>query len=62
MANNHVNQIKTKLDKYLDEIRAQFGDDKQQITWSHAKYRYELEIPSVLLEGNQKPENFEFTS
>ena len=54
--------VKGKLDKYLEEIRKQFSDEKQQIGWSHAKYRYELEIPSVLLEGNQKPENFEFTS
>ena len=30
--------------------------------FSHAKYRYELEIPSDLVKGAKKPDDFEFTS
>ena len=30
--------------------------------WSHAKYRYEVEVPEELVAGNRKPEEFEFTS
>ncbi len=35
---------------------------KEKINWSHAKYRYELEIPEELVAGKLKPDNFEFTS
>ncbi len=44
-ANNLVTKIKEKLDIYLEEIRTEFKDEKKQINWSHAKYRYEIEIP-----------------
>lgn len=38
-----------------------FGRDRR-IDYSHAKFRYELEIPSEHVRGNKKPKNFEFTS
>lgn len=34
----------------------------KRINWSHAKYRYELEIPEELVKGKKKPDDFEFTS
>jgi DNA mismatch repair ATPase MutS len=33
-----------------------------RINFSHAKYRYEIEVPIELVEGKLKPANFEFTS
>lgn len=45
----------------LAKVRGFFNEEKR-INWSHAKYRYELEIPSELVEGKKKPDNFEFTS
>ena len=59
-ANNLVTKIKAKLDCYLGEVRDSFNDER--INWSHAKYRYELEIPIEIVEGDKKPEHFEFTS
>jgi DNA mismatch repair protein MSH6 len=62
MANNHVTAVKLRLEDYLKSIREQFCDEEKRINWSHAKYRYELEIPQEMVEGKKKPENFEFTS
>jgi len=38
-----------------------FHKDKR-INYSHAKFRYELEIPCEIIKGNKKPDDFEFTS
>lgn len=34
----------------------------RSISYSHCKYRYELEIPEEIVKGNKKPAEFEFTS
>lgn len=49
-----------ELNDYLEEIKKQFKD--KRIVYSHAKYKYELEIPEELVKGNKRPEGFEFTS
>ena len=59
-ANITVTKIKNKLDMYLDHIRELLNNKK--INFSHAKYRYELEVPEDLVKGNKKPKDFEFTS
>ena len=38
-----------------------FGRDRR-VDFSHAKFRYELEVPVEHVRGNKKPKNFEFTS
>ena len=60
-ANAKVNQIKQQLEEYLRSIRRKFGNEKG-ITYSHSKYRYEIEVPTELVSGNKKPPEFEFTS
>lgn len=60
-ANDKVDAIKKELDNYLIEIRRMFDRDRR-INFSHAKYRYELEIPQEHVAGNKKPDHFEFTS
>jgi DNA mismatch repair protein MSH6 len=45
----------------LNQVRAKFRDTRR-INWSHAKYRYELEVPQEYVEGKKKPADFEFTS
>jgi DNA mismatch repair protein MSH6 len=45
----------------LAEVKKRFNRDSR-IQFSHAKYRYELEIPSELVNGAKKPDDFEFTS
>lgn len=59
-ANDSVTMIKQELDHYLNTIRAQLKC--KRINYSHAKFRYELEIPSEFVKGNRKPKEFEFTS
>ena len=59
--NNYVDQIKLKLEEILNKTRQRFRDQRR-INWSHAKYRYELEIPQECVEGKKKPEEYEFTS
>eukprot|EP00347_Sterkiella_histriomuscorum_P021958 403332180 len=59
-ANEAVDKVKQKLESYLQQIRSQFKD--RRINWSHAKYRYELELPAELIDGKKKPADFEFTS
>ena len=59
-ANHVIDQIKLRLDEVLQQVRQQFKD--KRVAWSHAKYRYELEIPEALVGGKLKPEHFEFTS
>jgi len=53
--------LKDKLNGELDKIRQRF-DEHKRINWSHAKYRFEVEVPAELVEGKQKPADFEFTS
>ena len=43
------------------EIRKRFKNDRR-IIFSHAKYRFELEIPVEHVQGKKKPDDFEFTS
>ena len=57
-----VNRILSLLEEQLIKIRERFGDRGSEIEYSHAKYRYEVEIPAELVSGNLKPEDFEFTS
>ena len=59
-ANQAVDAVKDKLEGYLQQQRQKFKD--RRINYSHAKYRYELEMPMDLVSGKLKPENFEFTS
>ena len=61
MANAKVTRIKEKLEEELEKVRIDFEEPKR-INWSHAKYRYEVEIPIELVEGKKKPDYFEFTS
>lgn len=60
-ANAVVDDIKSKFSEILVEIRARFNNDPN-ITYSHAKYRYEIEIPEKYVKGNKKPAEFEYTS
>jgi DNA mismatch repair ATPase MutS len=53
--------VKQRLEEVLMKTRQRFKDQRR-INWSHAKYRYELEIPSEYVEGKKKPDDFEFTS
>ena len=53
--------IKKKLDEYLIHIQAVVLRDNR-INYSHAKYRYELEVPAELTVGDKKPRDFELTS
>lgn len=59
-ANEAVDIVKEEFDVYLKKVREMFKD--KRINFSHAKYRYELEIPEDLVKGGKKPTNFEFTS
>lgn len=34
----------------------------RRLNYSHAKARYELEVPEELVRGNKKPREFELTS
>jgi len=56
-----VDEIKGRLEEILQKTRSRFRDMKR-VNWSHAKYRYELEIPEEYVTGKKKPEDFEFTS
>ncbi len=60
-ANAAVDEVKGRLEKILQATRQRFRDSRR-INWSHAKYRYELEIPEELVGGKKKPEDYEFTS
>ena len=60
-ANDIVDEIKGRMETILQKVRQQFKDSRR-INWSHAKYRYELEIPEDYVKGKNKPDNFEFTS
>lgn len=59
--NADVDAIKARLEDILIKTRTKFKDQRR-INWSHAKYRYELEIPQEYVEGKKKPEDYEFTS
>ena len=59
-ANQEVMQVKEALNDYLKGIVARFKD--RRIQFSHAKMRYELEIPEEHVKGNKKPKEFELTS
>ena len=52
--NLYVDEIKQRLEVILQKTRQQFKDGRR-INWSHAKYRYELEIPQEYVEGKKKP-------
>ena len=56
-----MDDIKVRLEAVLLKTRQRFKDSRR-INWSHAKYRYELEIPQEYVDGKKKPEDFEFTS
>lgn len=52
--------MKEELDDYLHEIINRFKE--RRISFSHAKMRYEVEIPEEHVKGNKKPRDFEMTS
>ena len=60
-ANDRCNNIKAELNSYLEKIKKQF-QEYRRITFSHAKNRYEIEIPEEYVKGNLKPEEFELQS
>ena len=53
-----VNEVKFRLEDFIKEIREKFRD--KRIGFSHAKYRFELEIPDEHVK--KIPDTFEFTS
>ena len=59
-ANERVDRIKAKLEEYLTEMKSQFKD--RRLCYSHAKQRYELEVPEDLVKGKRKPHDFELMS
>ena len=59
--NQAVNDAKAALDAYLEVVRGRFKE-RRSISYSHTKFRYELEVPAELVKGSRKPADFEFTS
>ena len=59
-ANDAVNDIKGELDEFLQGIQRRYKD--RRICFSHAKNRYEIEIPEEHVKGAKKPKEFELTS
>lgn len=55
-----MSDIKNQLEEYLDKIKNQFKE--RRIQFSHAKNRYEVEIPDDLVKGNNKPKDYELVS
>eukprot|EP00347_Sterkiella_histriomuscorum_P016833 403351679 len=68
--NAKVTKMKQQLDDYLKQIREQilkinegrFKKQIDQIGFTHSKFRYEIEVPLELVDGNKKPKEFELTS
>ena len=58
-ATEEVQKVKAELDKYLDTFKTLFKD--RRISFSHAKYRYEIEIPEEHVKRD-KPKELELTS
>lgn len=52
--------MKQALQQQLEAVRAELKC--KRVTFSHAKFRYELEVPAEFVKGNRKPKAFEFTS
>ena len=51
------------MNNYLREIRKSLGFTRNyEIKYVHSKYPYEIEVPKEQIEGDKRPENFEFTS
>lgn len=61
-ANDKVNEIKEHLDAYIKQIRDSMFKKDKRVQFSHAKFRYEIEVPLDYVKGNKKPMSFEFTS
>ncbi len=59
-ANETVNEIKAELAEQLLAVQRKYNE--RRICFSHAKMRYEIEIPEDLVKGNKKPREFELTS
>ncbi len=59
-ANAKVDAIKQELEEFAEKLRKQYRDKK--IQFSHAKQRYEIEIPEEYVKGNLKPKEFELAS
>jgi len=60
-ANEVVNEIKEELEEFCVNLRKQYHNNRN-ISFSHAKQRYEIEIPEELVKGNKKPADFELCS
>ena len=54
-----VEEVKADLEAYLAEYVAMYKD--RRIVFSHAKFRYEVEIPEEHVK-TEKPREFELTS
>lgn len=62
LANSRVDGLKEELNAYMKHLKeTKFGKDRR-VTYSHAKFRYEIEVPVEFVEGKKKPQEFEFTS
>ena len=59
-ANAQVDAIKEELNDFLNGMRQRFKE--RRINFSHAKHRYELEIPEEHVKGTKKPKDLEFSS
>lgn len=55
-----IEGIHSKLNEHLIHWRSQLNC--KDICYAHSKFRYELEIPSKIVEGKKKPSELEFTS
>ena len=62
-AKNKSDAIQKEMNNYLREIRKSLGFTRNyEIKYVHSKYPYEIEVPKEQIEGDKRPENFEFTS
>jgi len=52
--------VKAELQEYLQMMVSRYKD--RRICFSHAKFRYEIEIPEEHVNGTKKPADFELTS
>lgn len=55
-----IKEREEKLNEILQAIRKRIGDNA--ISYCHAKFRYEIEVPERHVRGKAKPEEFEFSS
>ena len=59
-ANAIVNEMKDQFKEILITFQKRFSD--RRISFSHAKGRFEIEIPEEHVKGNKKPNDLELVS